>query len=211
LDLDIETFCQTIAPEEQPQDTEAMEATEKEKQVDKDPVEANATVPTNHNHNDDDDDVMTEVPVDKGDDISPTRKVQFKEDIAQVHLYDPAESPRSPKTTTDGSSEEFRAPIKPILKRRRTRRRETSQPSRLQITPPENSMPSERRVNETLQRSPSYEAGITYYSGESSALEQEKYLLMSLLDLDCSVQMMKKRGDVLLARVQRAIQRLQKI
>lgn len=206
--MDIETFCQTIAPEEQPQDTEAMEATEKEKQVDKDPVEANATVPTNHNHNDDDD-VMTEVPVDKGDDISPTRKVQFKEDIAQVHLYDPAESPRSPKTTTDGSSEEFRAPIKPILKRRR-RRRETSQPSRLQITP-ENSMPSERRVNETLQRSPSYEAVITNYSGESSALEQEKYLLMSLLDLDCSVQMMKKRGDVLLARVQRAIQRLQKI
>lgn len=203
LDLDVEALCESLESEKFPSPNE--EQGKQEKRQEEPEIIQNDT-------HDDSVDKSVDASADQVSDISPTRKVHFKQDLVQVRVFDPNESPCSPKEMTNTSPDETcRAPIKPILKRRRKKESDLSMASRLHITPPEDApLNTNLANNNLLQRPPKYGRSAISPLCDSSILEQERYLLKSLLDLDCSVQMMKNRSDVLYARVQRAVQRLHK-
>lgn len=200
LDLDVEALCESLESEKLPSPNEEQEKQEKRQE------EPEIIQKDTH---DDSVDQSVDASADQVSDISPTRKVHFKQDLVQVRVFDPNESPRSPKDMTNKSPDDTsRAPIKPILKRRRKKENDLSMASRLHGTPPEDAPLNTNLSNTSSQRPPKYGRSAISPLCDSSILEPERYLLKSLLDLDCSVQMMKNRSDVLYARVQRAIQRL---
>lgn len=206
--MDVESLWKETVPESQPTNTEKEQ--KKQDKIASVPVIQEDPTPDADDADDataeevdeaiaGTEDSVRETPVDQENDISPTRRVQFKEDLVRIHLYYPDELPASPKNAKNGSPDECQAQIKPILKRRR-KRGIAPPPSGFQIRSPEDSMQS---------KNPLY-GGVMPLSYDNSSHEQERYLLKSLLDLDCSMQMMKNKSDVLYARVQRAIQRLHK-
>lgn len=202
LDLDVEALCESLESEKLPSPNEEQGKQDKRQE------EPEIIQKDNHDHSVD---KSVDASADQVSDISPTRKVHFKQDLVQVRVFDPNESPCSAKEMTNKSPDETcRSPIKPILKRRRKKEDDVSMASRLQITPPEDALLNTNLASNSLQRPPKYGRSPISPLCDSSILEQERYLLKSLLDLDCSVQMMKNRSDVLYARVQRAVQRLHK-
>lgn len=216
FDLNIDAVCAALASEEQQPPNKDTQLKEK---IENDTVSEHGNVDETHHKPCDSvgekpGDPATMKVVDKEVEVSPTRRVQFKKDLEQIHIFYPDDASVSQEGTSNKarSPDMCRAPIKPILKRRRDKTKESDLPAkfRLSITQPKcltstGDLTPERSVPNV----PVYNIG-EMTSCHTSMFVQEKYLLKSLLDLDCSVQMMRNRNDVLLARVQRAVQRLNK-
>lgn len=151
---------------------------------------------------------------------SSARRVRFKKDLVEVRFFHPDDVSTLPATNVKGSPDTSHVSIKPILKRRRDKKKENAQPSDArphlmqdQMSPSEEQVPLVNRTPELRsQRVPTTIHAINgQINSNLSELSPEGLLLKSVLDLECSVQMLKDRGDILYARVQRAVHRLHTI